>query len=323
MAWKGKAAGAALGSFVAGPIGGAVGGVLGHLFDEPQTAAISNPQEPQTAAMSYDEQWQLTLMALFVSAAKSNGQIHPKKRTRLNGLAKEIFGAADAREAEASVNRIAYYPASLQEFGEIINGLSEEARLVVVAGIFSLVYADGSFDTQEYQWVDQLIISSGSDPGSWNYVLQFYERPDQAAPRTAWLKLLELSEGASPEQIKLAYHRRCLDYHPDRLGNVAPHIRALAEERLREINAAYEGLCALGTCSGLIVGISRQEFKPASEVTDSEVLCCVACGQMNRVKSAKKLRAARCGNCHALLAIPVELVLQEGAEQQGQPQCAS
>lgn len=68
-------------------------------------------------------------------------------------------------------------------------------------------------------------------------------RPAKPAPRpkSAW-EILGLHPGASPSRIREAYHERALMYHPDRVEHMAPEFRQLAEERMREINAAYQSL---------------------------------------------------------------------------------
>jgi len=52
--------------------------------------------------------------------------------------------------------------------------------------------------------------------------------------------VLGVSAGSSETEIEQAYRRRMSEYHPDRVANSADEIRKLAEQRAREINAAYE-----------------------------------------------------------------------------------
>ena len=49
-----------------------------------------------------------------------------------------------------------------------------------------------------------------------------------------------LTSDASEAEVERAYRRLIAQYHPDRLGGVAPEIRQQAEDKAREINAAYE-----------------------------------------------------------------------------------
>ena len=51
--------------------------------------------------------------------------------------------------------------------------------------------------------------------------------------------VLGVSEHATPEEVSLAYHRLARLYHPDRVAGLAPELQALAEKRMKEINAAY------------------------------------------------------------------------------------
>ena len=57
-------------------------------------------------------------------------------------------------------------------------------------------------------------------------------------------EILGVSVTSSVEQIVSAYRNMAKMYHPDRLANLAPEFIELAEERMKEINAAYEMLKA-------------------------------------------------------------------------------
>jgi hypothetical protein len=57
-------------------------------------------------------------------------------------------------------------------------------------------------------------------------------------------EILGVSVTSSAEQIVSAYRNMAKMYHPDRLANLAPEFIELAEERMKEINGAYETLKA-------------------------------------------------------------------------------
>jgi hypothetical protein len=56
--------------------------------------------------------------------------------------------------------------------------------------------------------------------------------------------VLGIDATAAPTEIKKAYYREAAKHHPDRLGEAPDHLRLAAEERMKEINAAYELLTA-------------------------------------------------------------------------------
>ncbi|MFA5860515.1 MAG: J domain-containing protein [Candidatus Thermoplasmatota archaeon] len=67
--------------------------------------------------------------------------------------------------------------------------------------------------------------------------------PAQATPierrKRSSHDVLGVPRDASPEMLRQAYHERAMEYHPDRTAGLAPELRKLAEERMREINEAY------------------------------------------------------------------------------------
>jgi DnaJ-domain-containing protein 1 len=57
--------------------------------------------------------------------------------------------------------------------------------------------------------------------------------------RAPWHAVLGVSPDATHEQIVAAYRAQMSQYHPDKVANLGPDIRTLAEARAKEINAAY------------------------------------------------------------------------------------
>ena len=55
-----------------------------------------------------------------------------------------------------------------------------------------------------------------------------------------WFRILGVPETASREQIVSAYQQKIGPYQPDRLAQLSGELRALAEARSKQIDAAYE-----------------------------------------------------------------------------------
>ena len=62
---------------------------------------------------------------------------------------------------------------------------------------------------------------------------------DRRANSRSPYEVLGINRKASSEEIRAAYRRLVQQYHPDRVGNLAPEFRDLAEKRMKEINEAY------------------------------------------------------------------------------------
>ena len=72
------------------------------------------------------------------------------------------------------------------------------------------------------------------------------DTPPPAVPASPALEVLGLKGGASPEEIAAAYRRMARTYHPDKVAGEAQEIREFAEEKMKEINAAYSELKLMG-----------------------------------------------------------------------------
>jgi hypothetical protein len=78
------------------------------------------------------------------------------------------------------------------------------------------------------------------DPGAGAYSGQPNSGPDPTA-RDAY-RVLGLAPGASAEEIREAYRELAAKYHPDKVEHLGEEFRRLAEQRFKEIQAAYQQL---------------------------------------------------------------------------------
>jgi hypothetical protein len=60
-----------------------------------------------------------------------------------------------------------------------------------------------------------------------------------------WWQVLETSEHATLEEVKVAYRAKVKKYHPDKVNNLATEFQELADRKMKEINQAYELACRI------------------------------------------------------------------------------
>lgn len=65
-------------------------------------------------------------------------------------------------------------------------------------------------------------------------------RQQGTPPPATWYEVLNVSPGASPEEIRLAYKNLVSQYHPDKVAALGPELRELCERKTKEINVAYD-----------------------------------------------------------------------------------
>ena len=54
-----------------------------------------------------------------------------------------------------------------------------------------------------------------------------------------YYEVLGIERTADGEEIKKAYRRLAMQYHPDKVGHLGDEFKGVAEEKMKEINVAY------------------------------------------------------------------------------------
>lgn len=180
--------------------------------------------------------------------------------------------------------------------------------LVVNRGILSLLAADGPLNATELDWFRRFHAAAGTHEDFVGLLVSLYagrSRQHDQSP-SKWELLLEVPKGADQETIKKAYRRKVSEYHPDKLASVSEGLKRLAEEKVKEINDAYERLTAPGHVTEDVPDLlvfDGQDWKSLKSVQVGVVLCCPMCAQKNRLPDKESGAIARCGACHAYLGL--------------------
>ena len=61
-----------------------------------------------------------------------------------------------------------------------------------------------------------------------------------AEQKRDYYEVLGVSKGASEEEIKKAYRKMAMKFHPDKVNTLGEEIKKQAEEKFKEIQKAYE-----------------------------------------------------------------------------------
>ena len=56
-------------------------------------------------------------------------------------------------------------------------------------------------------------------------------------------RVLEISPCATDEEVKKAYRKMAIKYHPDKVATLGEDVQKAAEEKFKAVNQAYETIC--------------------------------------------------------------------------------
>ena len=56
-------------------------------------------------------------------------------------------------------------------------------------------------------------------------------------------RILEISPDATDEEVKKAYRKMAIKYHPDKVATLGEDVQKAAEEKFKAVSKAYEEIC--------------------------------------------------------------------------------
>ena len=133
----------------------------------------------------------------------------------------------------------------LQEFKQ---KFAYEPRLILLELIYQVLYSNEEVSQAELQLAENIGNYLGISAYDQRSIAAKYKAGFRAAAGTEevseakYFAILGLAPGASFAEIKAAYRKLSMQYHPDKVGHLGEEFRKVAEEKMKEINNAYEFL---------------------------------------------------------------------------------
>jgi hypothetical protein len=246
--------------------------------------------------------WPGFWVRLAVNAALCDGPINDKERQALLTFSKGIctfYGINDAERLWRAFSDSPNNP-------ESIKNRSPKQNVRLLSGVMMLMIpvlrCDGLLNDKEQRWVERFQNVTGLDTESLQTIISMYSGREEFINH--WEQILEVAPGSSLDTIENAYRIKAKEYHPDKLQTVSFGVRALAEDKLKIINEAYEMLSAMtGRFDKLPLSMYHGgKGKLLTEISPGDGITCPLCTQINRLPEAHRFFIARCGICHGYLA---------------------
>ncbi|RME87630.1 MAG: molecular chaperone DjlA [Zetaproteobacteria bacterium] len=244
MGWLGTGIGAGIGWMLGGPLGAALGAWIGYALTdsdkEADAAPEANPQEIAHAAM----------FAMLAKLAKADGRITRSEADVINRFARETLELDDEdrerakRAFRAALDDDAHtFQDYAAQFYQLFPGDEHQGlRDTFFATLFEVAAADHDLHPKERELLQQGAQVMRVSDGLFESLMHEHFGSAEAASLDEAYALLGVAPDAPTSEIKRAYRKKCLDYHPDRLASkgLPPDMIQYAEAQLRRINEAYE-----------------------------------------------------------------------------------
>lgn len=246
--------GASIGWSFGGPIGAIIGLALGSVVDamadgndgpllgERQTTRgrrrTTYRTQPRQRPQTQSGDFEVSLLILASVVIKADGKQDKRELDFVRQQFLNMYGKERANHAfklfkNISKQNVSVRPVCLQ----IRQMMDHPSRLQLMHFLFGIAKADGTVTSDEekqiYTIAGYLSISSRDYE---SIKAMFYNSSDSA------YKVLEIDKSATDDEVKKAYRKMAKKYHPDKVIHLGKEHQKGAEEKFRQVQAAYEQL---------------------------------------------------------------------------------
>ena len=229
----GKWLGGGLGFVMGGPIGGLLGFLVGSMIDS-TTVQSSTYTTRHTRTTQGD--FGMSLLVLVAAVMKADGKVVKSELDYVKQFFVRQFGQESAKEAILMLKDIIKQDIPVRDVClQISRNMDYASRLQLLHLLFNVSLSDSKIHPLEIEIIEKISGALGVTSND------FLSIKNMFIPETdSSYKILEIEPAASNEDVKKAYRKMAMKYHPDKVSHLGDDFRKTADEKFKMVNEAYE-----------------------------------------------------------------------------------
>lgn len=258
---------AGLGWALGGPLGAIVGFFIGQGVSNMGTPKINGDRESREAPPNAtrrgpyrntgtQQDLTMALIVLIAAVMKSDGTV---KQSELNYTKKFLlknYGEARGNDILHVLRDVMQQDYDVRQVcRQIMENTDYDTRYHMMDFLFGIANADSQFNGAEERMLR--LIANGLGLGTQDFASIYfrhvgtgyrerqggaYDSAQTDGYRKDPYKVLGISSEATDDEVKRAYRRLALKYHPDKVEGMGEEVKRNAEAQFREIQEAYENI---------------------------------------------------------------------------------
>jgi len=224
----GKWIGGGLGWAFGGPIGAILGFAMGSVLDG---VKVEKSYYQGTARGDFA----MSLLVLSAAVMKADGKVVKSELDYVKNFFLSQFGLDETNRLIQILKEVLNQEINLRDVSvQVGQFMDYPSRLQLLHYLFGIATADRQIDKAEENVIEQISGYMGVDPSDFSSIKAMFVRNINNA-----YDILELTPDATDEEVKKAYRRLAIQYHPDKVAHLGEDIKKAATEKFQTLNAAY------------------------------------------------------------------------------------
>jgi DnaJ like chaperone protein len=230
----GKWIGGGLGFVMGGPLGAVLGFLVGSMVDS--TTVIRGTSYAETPQRTTQGDFGMSLLVLVAAMMKADGRVVKAELDYVKQFFVRQFGQESAREALMMLKDILKQEIPLQDVClQISRNMDYSSRLQLLHLLFNISISDTAINPSELDVIEKMSDYLGIASSDFLSIRNMF------IPETdSSYKILEIERSATDEEVKKAYRKMAMKYHPDKVSHLGEEFRKSADEKFKKVNEAYE-----------------------------------------------------------------------------------
>jgi len=225
--------GGGLGWAVGGPIGGLLGFIVGSVVD---SATVITSSQGSGAVRTSQGDFGMSLLVLVAAVMKADGKVVKSELDYVKNFFIRQFGQEASRQALIMLRDLLKQEIPVRDVSQQIGrNMDYSSRLQLIHLLFNISIADNSANASEVELIAKISDYMGIASSD------FVSIKNMFIPETdSSYKILETDPSSTNEEVKKAYRRMAMKYHPDKVSHLGEEFRKTAEAKFKNVNEAYE-----------------------------------------------------------------------------------
>ncbi len=237
MAKFGKWIGGGLGWAFGGPIGALIGFTVGSMFDGSKRQ-VDGGEVTGFSGRTTTGGYVMSLLVLVAAVMKADGKVLKSELDYVKKFLVHNFGEPSAVEAIKLLKNLLQKTIPVDEVSQQIRqNMNYSARLQLVHFMFGIAQADGVVDKTEKNMIAHICQQMGISNSDFDSIQAMFVKDTESD-----FKILEIERTATDIELKKAYRRMAMKYHPDKVSHLGEDFQNAAKEKFQKVNQAYENI---------------------------------------------------------------------------------